>query len=79
LNSSLLSNEEKEATEEGCDRIVSLSTASGAAEERMLRADLVDEMVAGKDRGASISKIARVRVDRKTVKRWLKLGAWQRR
>jgi transposase len=62
------------------DRIVSLSTASGAAEERMLGADLVSEMVARKDRGAGIKQIARdLGVDRKTVKRWLKLGAWQPR
>ncbi len=62
------------------DRIVSLSTASGAAEERMLGADLVNEMVARKDRGAGIKQIAReLGVDRKTVKRWLKLGAWQPR
>jgi len=37
--------------EEGWDRIVSLSTASGSAEERMLGAELVSEMVARKDRG----------------------------
>ena len=45
--------------EEARDRIVSLSTASGAAEERMLGADLVSEMVARKDRGAGIKQIAR--------------------
>src|ERR1700683_5064534 len=62
------------------DRIVSLSTASGAAEERMLGADLVSEMVARKDRGEGIKQIAReLGVDRKTVKRWLRLGAWQPR
>ena len=66
--------------EEARDRIVSLSTTSGAAEERMLGADLVSEMVARKDRGAGIKQIAReLGVDRKTVKRWLKLGAWQPR
>ena len=66
--------------EEARDRIVSLSTASGAAEERMLGADLVSEMVARKDRGAGIKQIAReLGVDRKTVRRWLKLGAWQPR
>jgi transposase-like protein len=37
-------------------------------------------MVARKDRGAGIKQIAReLGVDRKTVKRWLKLGAWQPR
>src|SRR3984893_11082956 len=66
--------------EEARDGIVSLSTASGAAEERMLGADLVSEMVARKDRGAGIKQIAReLGVDRKTVRRWLKLGAWQPR
>ena len=66
--------------EEARDRIVSLSTASGAAGERMLGADLVGEMVARKDRGAGIKQIAReLGVDRKTVRRWLKLGAWQPR
>src|ERR1700687_5532271 len=66
--------------EEARDRIVSLSTASGAAEERMLGADLVSEMVARKDRGAGIKQIAReLGVDRKPVRRWLKLGAWQPR
>jgi transposase len=66
--------------EEGLDRIVSLSTASGSAEERMLGAELVSEMVARKDRGEGIKQIAReLGVDRKTVKRWLKLGAWQPR
>jgi transposase len=66
--------------EEGLDRIVSLSTASGSAEERMLGAELVSEMVARKDRGEGIKQIAReLGVGRKTVKRWLKLGAWQPR
>jgi len=46
----------------------------------MLGADLVSEMVARKDRGAGIKQIAReLGVDRKTVRRWLKLGAWQPR
>ena len=46
----------------------------------MLGADLVSEMVARKERGEGIKQIAReLGVDRKTVKRWLKLGAWQPR
>ena len=46
----------------------------------MLGADLVSEMVARKDRGEGIKAIAReLGVDRKTVKRWLRLGAWQPR
>jgi transposase len=66
--------------EEGLDRVVSLPTEAGAAEERMLRADLVREMVARKARGEGTKRIAReLGVDRKTVKRWLKLGSWQPR
>jgi transposase len=60
--------------------VVFPSTASGSAEERMLGADLVSEMVARKDRGEGIKQIAReLGVDRKTVKRWLRLGLWQPR
>ena len=66
--------------EEARDRIVSLPAAGGAAEERRLGADLVSEMAARKDRGAGIKPIAReLEVDRQSVKRWLKLGAWQPR
>ena len=43
--------------EEARDRIVSLSTASGAAEERMLGADLVSEMVARKDRAQGLNRL----------------------
>ena len=46
----------------------------------MLRADLVQEIVARKERGEGIKRIAReLSVDRKTVKRWLGLGGWQPR
>ncbi len=46
----------------------------------MLGTDLVSEMVARRDRGEGIKQIARdLGVDRKTVKRWLRLGAWQPR
>src|SRR6516225_476501 len=66
--------------EEQSDRVVSSSTPAGAAEERMLRADLVREMVARAQRGEGAKRIAReLGVDRKTVKRWLRLGAWQPR
>lgn len=66
--------------EEGLDRVVSLPTEACAAEEQMLRADLVQEMVARKERGEGAKRIAReLGVDRKTVKRWLKLGSWQPR
>jgi Helix-turn-helix domain len=66
--------------EEQSDQVVSLPTPAGAAEERMLRADLVREMVARAQRGEGAKRIAReLGVDRKTVKRWLRLGAWQPR
>jgi DNA invertase Pin-like site-specific DNA recombinase len=66
--------------EEQLDRVVSSSTPTGAMEERMLRADLVGEMVARAQRGEGAKRIAReLGVDRKTVKRWLRLGAWQQR
>lgn len=66
--------------EEGLDRVVSLPTEAGLAEERMLGADLVGEMVARKERGEGAKRIAReLGVDRKTVKRWLRLGSWQPR
>lgn len=66
--------------EEGLDRVVSLPTEAGLAEERMLGADLVREMVARKERGEGAKRIAReLGVDRKTVKRRLRLGSWQPR
>ena len=66
--------------EEGLDRVVSQPTEAGLAEERMLGADLVREMVARKERGEGAKRIAReLGVDRKTVKRWLRLGSWQPR
>jgi hypothetical protein len=66
--------------EKQLDRVVSSSTPAGAAEERILRADLVREMLARARRGEGAKRIAReLGVDRKTVKRWLRLGAWQPR
>jgi transposase len=66
--------------EERLDQVVSPPTPAGAAEERMLRADLVREMVARAQRGEGVKRIAReLGVDRKTVKRWLRLGTWQPR
>jgi transposase-like protein len=66
--------------EQALDRIVSLPGGAGLAEERMLRGDLVREIVARKQRGEGIKRIAReLGVDRKTVKRWLRLGSWQPR
>jgi transposase len=66
--------------DEAGKQISSLSTEMGSAEERMLEAELVREMVARKERGEGVKRIAReLGVDRKTVKRWLKLGSWQPR
>jgi transposase/ribosomal protein S19 len=62
------------------DRVVSLPAESGSAEERMLRVDLVREIMARKERGEGVKLIAReLGIDRKTVKRWLRCGAWQPR
>ena len=62
------------------ERVVSSPTEAQLAEERMLRAELVQEIVARKERGEGIKGIAReLGVDRKTVKRWLRLGVWQPR
>jgi transposase len=66
--------------EEAQDRIVSLPREAGAVEERMLGTELVREIMARKERGEGVKRIAReLGVDRKTVKRWLKLGSWQPR
>ena len=55
-------------------------TAMGAAEGQMVRADLVREIVARRERGESTRQIAReLAVDRKTVRRWLRIGGWQPR
>jgi transposase len=66
--------------EEGLDRVASLPSETGSVEERMLGVDLVREIVARKERGEGVKRIAReLGVDRKTVKRWLRLGSWQPR
>ena len=66
--------------EEGREGIVSLPTETGLAKERMLGAELVREMVARQARGEGAKRIAReLWVDRKTVKRWLRLSRWQSR
>jgi transposase len=62
------------------DRVVSLPRESGSAEERMLRGDLVREIVARKERGKGVKRIAHeLGVDRKTVRRWPRLGSLQPR
>jgi DNA invertase Pin-like site-specific DNA recombinase len=61
--------------DEGLDRVVSSPRESDSAEERMLRGELVREIVARKERGEGVKRIAReLGVDRKTVRRWLRLG-----
>jgi transposase len=65
---------------EGLDGVGSAPNQAGSAEERMLGADLVREIVARKERGESVKRIAReLGIDRKTVKRWLALGSWEPR
>lgn len=60
--------------------VVSPPSVRSAAEERMLGADLVQEIKARRERGEGIKRIAReLGVDRKTVRRWLRLGAWRPR
>ena len=55
-------------------------TAMGAAEGQMVRADLVREIVARRERGESTRQIAwELAVDRKTVRRRLRIGGWQPR
>ncbi len=50
------------------------------SEEPMLRADTVQEVLARLARGEGVKAIAReLGVDRKTVKRWRRLGRWQPR
>jgi hypothetical protein len=57
--------------EERLDRVVSLARDSGSAEEQMLRGDLAQEIVARKERGKGVKRIAHeFGVDRKTVSRW---------
>jgi DNA invertase Pin-like site-specific DNA recombinase len=65
---------------ESQERVVSSPTEVRLAEERMLQAELVQEIVARKERSEGIKAIAReLSIDRKTVKRWLGLGGLQPR
>ena len=66
--------------EERRERVAFPPIAMGAAEGQMVRADLVREIVARRERGESTRQIAReLVVDRKTVRRWLRIGGWQPR
>jgi hypothetical protein len=72
--------EDRGAMEEEREQVISPSTETGLVEEGMLGQELVREMVARRERGDGIKRIARdLGVDRKTVKRWLRLGGWQPR
>jgi len=66
--------------EERQEGVVSQPTEAVLAEGRMLGGELVREMKARHARGEGAKRIAReLGVDRKTVKRWLRLGNWQPR
>jgi transposase len=66
--------------DDGREQVVSSPAGLRSAEERMPGTELVREMAARRERGEGIKRIAReLGADRKTVKRWLKLGAWQPR
>ncbi len=55
-------------------------TPTHSAEEQMLQTDTVQEILARLARGERIKTIAReLGMDRKTIKRWRRLGAWQAR
>lgn len=53
-------------------------TTNGSGEEGMLQEDRVREVLARLERGAGIKTVAReLGIDRKTVKRWRRLGGWR--
>jgi transposase len=61
-------------------QVVSLPSATYSAEETMLREDGVREILARLARGDGVKRIAReLGIDRNTVKRWRRLGAWRPR
>ena len=60
--------------------VASAPSATNPAEERMLRADIVREILARLARGQGVKTIAHdLGVDRKTVKRWRRKGEWRPR
>src|SRR5688572_28487456 len=65
------------------DAATSVGSSSGKqspAEERMVREDVVKEILARLARGEGVKHIAReLAVDRKTVKAWRRRGAWRPR
>lgn len=61
-------------------RLASAPSATNSGEERMLREDIVGEILARLARGQGVKTIAReLGIDRKTVKRWRRKGEWRRR
>ncbi|MGH7209415.1 MAG: helix-turn-helix domain-containing protein [Nitrospiraceae bacterium] len=60
------------------DQIGSPPSATNSVEETMLQEDRVRELLARLARGEGVKRVAReVGVDRNTVKRWRRLGAWR--
>jgi len=59
-------------------RVISPSRVHPSTEETMLRADVVQELLARVERGEGVKRIAReLGIDRRTVKRWRQRGAWR--
>ncbi len=62
----------------GSDHVASPPIPAGTAEERMVREDVVREIMARLTRGEGVKHIAReLGLDRKTVKRWRAKGGWR--
>lgn len=58
--------------------LFSMPTTNGSAEGRMLQEDTVREVLSRLERGEGIKSVARqMGVDRKTIKRWRRLGEWR--
>lgn len=59
-------------------RLFSAPTTDESVEEKMLQGEMVREVLARLERGERIKGIAReLGIDRKTVKRWRRLGGWR--
>lgn len=60
------------------ERVLSPASGTHLPEEAMLRAEVVREILARLERGEGAKTIAReLGMDRKTVKRWRRLGGWR--
>jgi transposase len=61
------------------EQVVSPPEGNPSAEATMLREDVVRELLARLGRGEGVKAVAReLGVDRKTVKRWRRVGQWRR-